>query len=306
MKFNQQTTLDTFLNILFDRYQAKVPAVNQITQALIDHDVVSSQQEIVNDHIAFRTLCVPHLGISSFEKIFLHHGYQKKDYYFFEGKKLNAYWYAPPSESYPRIFISELLVDQLSMQAQEIIHHYTNEITSDPVDQLDLNSGKAIGAFFHQSLWTLPTKQDYLTLLNESEYAAWVVYNRYYLNHYTISVHALNDGYNTLSAFDDFVEDLGIQLNTSGGKIKTSADELLLQSSTMAEMQEASFANGETLNIAGSYVEFAERRVLPDFQDLSPNKIKACHRRDGFETTNADKIFESTYIGQSEIKKSDQ
>ena len=298
MKFNQQTTLDTFLNILFDRYQAKVPSVNQITQALIERGVVNSQQEIVNDHIAFRTLRVPHLGIASFEKIFLQHGYQKRDYYYFEGKKLNAYWYAPPSEKYPRIFISELIVDELSEQTQEIIHRYTNEITSDPVDQLDLDNGEEIGEFFHQSLWTLPIKQDYLKLLEESEYAAWVIYNRYYLNHYTISVHALKNGYNTILEFDDFVEGLGIKLNTSGGKIKTSADGLLLQSSTVAEIQEATFAAGETLNIAGSYVEFAERRVLQEFQSLTFDVIKPWHRRDGFETTNADKIFESTYMGQ--------
>ncbi|MEX8546580.1 MAG: DUF1338 domain-containing protein [Mucilaginibacter sp.] len=298
MKFSQQTTLDTFLNILFDRYQAKVPAVNQITEALIERGVVNSQQEIVNDHIAFRTLRVPHLGIASFEKIFLHHGYQKRDYYYFEGKKLNAYWYAPPSELYPRIFISELIVDELSAGAQEIIYRYTNEITTDPVDALDLDNGEQMGEFFHQSLWTLPTKFDYQTLLEESEYAAWVIYNRYYLNHYTISVHALKNSYNTLAAFDDFVEGLGIKLNTSGGKIKTSADGLLLQSSTVAEMQEATFAAGETLNIAGSYVEFAERRVLPEFENLPLKEVQAQHRRDGFETNNADKIFESTYMGQ--------
>ena len=298
MKFSQQTTLDTFLNILFERYQAKVPAVNQITEALVERGVVSSQQEIMNDHIAFRTLHVPHLGIASFEKIFLHHGYQKRDYYYFEGKKLNAYWYAPPSALYPRIFISELIVDELSAEAQEIIRRYTNEITIDPVDELDLDNGEEIGNFFHQSLWTLPSKQDYLGLLAESEYAAWVIYNRYYLNHYTISVHALKDGYNTIQVFDDFVEALGIQLNTSGGKIKTSADGLLLQSSTMAQMQEATFAAGEILTIAGSYVEFAERRVLQEFQNLPLKEVQAYHRRDGFEINNADKIFESTYIGQ--------
>ena len=298
MKFNQQTTLDTFLNILFKRYQAKVPVVNQITEALVDRGVVNSQQEIVNDHIAFRTLRVPHLGIASFEKIFLHHGYQKRDYYYFEGKKLNAYWYAPPSPTYPRIFISELIVDELSTHAQETIYRYTNEINFDPADQLDLNNGEEIGEFFHQSLWTLPTKQDYLTLLEESEYAAWVIYNRYYLNHYTISVHALKTGYNRILEFDNFVEGLGIKLNTAGGKIKISADGLLLQSSTVAEMQEATFAAGETLNIAGSYVEFAERKVLPEFETLPLKEVQAWHRRDGFETNNADKIFESTYIGQ--------
>lgn len=300
MNFSEQKPLDVFLNMLFDRYQQKVPAVKKITNAMIGQGMVASQQEIVNDHVAFRTLGVPHLGIQSFEKIFLHHGYTKKDYYYFEGKKLNAYWYAPPSEAYPRIFMSELVVDQLSPEAQEIIHHYTNAITSDPVDALDLDNGQQIGEFFHQALWPLPTMQHYQTLLHESEYAAWVIYNRYYLNHYTISVHALKEGYNTLAQFDDFVEGLGIKLNTSGGKIKVSEDKLLLQSSTVAEMQDATFADGDSMSIAGSYVEFAERLVLPQFANLPANEIQVQHRRDGFETTNADKIFESTYTGQTQ------
>ncbi|WP_158826656.1 DUF1338 domain-containing protein [Mucilaginibacter lacusdianchii] len=298
MNFTQHTPLDIFLNILFERYQAKVPAVKKITAAMVDRGVVASQDEIVNDHIAFRTLGVPHLGIKSFEKIFLHHGYQKRDYYYFEGKKLNAYWYAPPSEQYPRIFMSELVVDQLSPQAQQIINEYTAHIQADPVDALDLNNGEQIGEFLHQSLWPLPTKQHYQTLLDESEYAAWVIYNRYYLNHYTISVHALKEGFNTIAAFDDLVESLGIKLNNAGGKIKISADKLLLQSSTIAEMQEATFAGGDSMSIAGSYVEFAERLVLPEYQHLPASEINSMHRRDGFETTNADKIFESTYTGQ--------
>jgi len=299
MKFSHQTPLDTFLNMLFERYQDKVPAVKKITNALVEQGVVASQQEIVNDHIAFRTLGVPYLGIQSFEKIFLHHGYQKRDYYYFEGKKLNAYWYAPPTEEYPRIFMSELVVDQLSEEVQQIIRKYTNPIQADPVDSLDLDNGQQIGEFFHQSLWPLPTKEDYVKLLEESEYAAWVIYNRYYLNHYTISVHALKDGYNTLEEFDTFVEALGIKLNNSGGVIKISGDTLLKQSSTVAEMQEATFADGQTMSIAGSYVEFAERLVLPQYANLPANEIRTAHRRDGFETNNADKIFESTYTGQT-------
>ncbi|QJD98066.1 DUF1338 domain-containing protein [Mucilaginibacter robiniae] len=299
MKFDQHTPLDIFLNMLFERYAAKVPAVKRITSALIENGVVNSQQEIVNDHIAFRTLGVPNLGIASFEKIFLHHGYQKRDYYYFEGKKLNAYWYAPPSPVYPRIFISELIVDTLSEAAQQIIHQYTKGTHTDPVDRLDLDNGQQVGEFFHQALWQLPTKQDYETLLAESEYAAWVIYNRYYLNHYTISVHSLKEGYNMLAEFDAFVESLGIKLNNAGGIMKVSEDGLLRQSSTVAEMQNATFADGETMPIAGSYVEFAERLVLPEYQHLPLTDIKAEHRRDGFETNNADKIFESTYTGQT-------
>lgn len=298
MNFNNKSQLDIFLNILFDKYAQQVPAVQKITQAMIRRGIISAQEEIVNDHIAFRTLGVPHLGIASFEKIFLYHGYQKRDNYLFEGKKLNAYWYAPPSEEYPRIFMSELLVGSLSERAQAVIARYTSHIQEDPVDALDLDNGDEIGKFFHQPLWQLPEKTAYQELLAESEYAAWVIYNRYYLNHYTISVHNLAEGYNHLEEFNRFIELLGVKLNNEGGKIKVSPDGLLRQSSSVAEMQEARFAGGETMEIAGSYVEFAERLVLPEYADLGPDRIQAIHRREGFETGNADKIFESTYIKQ--------
>ncbi|SMC59506.1 DUF1338 domain-containing protein [Pedobacter africanus] len=299
MNFDNQSPLDTFLNILFERYSQQVPAVKKITNALISNGVIQGQDEIVNDHIAFRTLGVPHLGIASFEKIFLHHGYRKRDNYYFEGKKLNAYWYAPPSPEYPRIFMSELMVEKLSDRAQALIEKYTRHISADPVDALNLDKGEQIGEFFHQPLWQLPEKSDYQALLEESEYAAWVIYNRYYLNHYTISVHDLKPGYRHLEDFNAFVESLGLKLNTEGGKIKVSPDGLLRQSSTVAEMQEAVFANGEKMEIAGSYVEFSERLVLPQYVDLPAAEIRAEHRREGFETGNADKIFESTYTKQT-------
>lgn len=298
MNFNHHSQLDVFLNILFEKYRQQVPAVQKITAAMISTGMIAGQEDIVNDHIAFRTLGLPHLGIRSFEKIFLHHGYVKRDNYHFEAKKLNAYWYAPPSPEYPRIFMSELMVEQLSAEAQSVIAKYTDHIHTDPVDALDLDNGVEIGGFFHNPLWQLPEKSDYLTLLKESEYAAWVIYNRYYLNHYTISVHDLKPGYHRLEDFNAFVESLGIKLNTEGGKIKVSPDGLLRQSSSVAEMQAAVFAGGERMEIAGSYVEFAERLVLPDFAEIPVAELRPSHRREGFETGNADKIFESTYTKQ--------
>src|SRR5690606_7393717 len=143
-----------------------------------------------------------------------------------------------------------------------------------------------------------PTSEEYQTLLKESEYAAWVIYNRYYLNHYTFSIHELKDGYNTLEEFNDFLLSRGVKLNNSGGVIKTSEDGLLRQSSTVSALYTASFADGKVLEIAGSYVEFAERSVLPAYRDLPKEEITSKHRRDGFETNNADKIFESTYTTQ--------
>ena len=297
--FSEKSTLDTILNGLFKTYFERVPDVKKITNAMIKKGWVSSQEDIINDHVAFRTLGVKNLGIASFEKIFLAHGYQKKEFYSFEAKKLNAYWYAPPTENQPRIFISELRVEELSKEAQNIIYKYTENITTDPVDLLDLNTPKQVVEFFEKPLWKLPTLSDYNTLLNESEYAAWVLYNRYYLNHYTISVHELPNGYDRLEKFNEFLVALGIKLNDAGGVIKISKDGLLLQSSSVAEMITARFEGNDSQEIAGSYVEFAERKVLSEFSGLDPKLISSKHRRDGFETANADKIFESTFIKQT-------
>ena len=40
---------------------------------------------------------------------------------------------------YPRIFISELRVKDLSEKAQNIIHSYTDEVTADPVSRINLD-----------------------------------------------------------------------------------------------------------------------------------------------------------------------
>lgn len=293
------TTLETVLNGLMSRYQERVPDVGAIIKAMIREGIIAKPTDIENDHIAFRTLGVPHLGIQSLEKIFLHYGYRKMDYYKFAEKKLDAYWYAPPSDNFPRIFISELRVKDLSPAAQQIIHSYTDEVTSDPVDALNLDDAAAVDHFLHSGLWRTPTYADFQQLAAESEYAGWVIYNRYYLNHFTVSVHNLPAGYNTVADFNKFLEKEGFRLNDSGGKIKTSPDNALLQSSTVARMIEAEFAGGEKHEIAGSYVEFAERRVLPQFAHLAPADIRREHRREGFEANNADKIFESTYSTQT-------
>lgn len=68
-------------------------------------------------------------GIDSMAKFFLDFGYEPRDELRFPAKKLRALWFSPPSVPLPdggsgingplpRIFISELLVDQMSTQTQ--------------------------------------------------------------------------------------------------------------------------------------------------------------------------------------------
>ncbi|MBI5548811.1 MAG: DUF1338 domain-containing protein [Deltaproteobacteria bacterium] len=295
--------LQTVLAGLMVRYRANVPDVDAILTALQREGAIHSPSDIENDHIAFRTLGVPNLGLTSLERVFLHLGYQRRDRFHFAAKKLDARWYSPPDPTSPRIFISELRVGDLSARSQALVSSYTGAIQADPVDGLDLDDPRKVIEFLHRPLWRTPTWSDYAALLAESEYAAWAIYNRYYLNHFTIAVHALPPGWDTLEAFNAFLERNGFRLNDSGGKMKVDRDGKLKQSSTVAALVEAPFADGgggeERQLIAGSYVEFAERLVLDQFARLPRHQLRREHRREGFEVANADRIFESTYTAQT-------
>jgi hypothetical protein len=297
------STLDIVLNGLLDRYKAHVPDVDAIIRAMVSDGMIGQPPDIENDHIAFRTLGVPHLGIASLERVFLHYGYTPRDWFDFPAKKVTARWYHPPEERHPRIFISQLRVHELSAEAQAIVRRHTDRVAVDPVDGLNLDDGPAVVEFLHAPLWPSPTWAEYVRLREESEFAAWVIYNRYYLNHFTVSVHNLPPPHDSLARFNAFLAANGFTLNDAGGTIKTSADGKLLQSSTVAAMVDATFDDGrggvEVHRIPGSYVEFAERRVLDQYAGLPRDLIRREHRRDGFEAASADRIFESTYTAQT-------
>ena len=284
----QKIALTMVLEGLMRRYKERVPDVAYILSEMTRQKIIQKESDIINDHIAFRTLGVPHLGIQSLEKIFLALGYSKRDPYFFDQKKVDAFWYSPPTDipNLPRIFISECRVADFSSQTQEIIHRYSQHINADPVDSLNLLDGDQVDSFLHTQLWPQPTLEDYQFVEKESEYVSWVLNNRYYLNHFTISIHALKPPYHDIEAFNAFLTSIGITLNDAGGTIKRSADGKLLQSASESNPILAEFVNesGETNahSVPGSYVEFAQR----------------IDGRDGFDQGNANHIFESTYSDQ--------
>ncbi|KAG5604183.1 hypothetical protein H5410_025675 [Solanum commersonii] len=131
-------------------------------------------------------------------------------------------------------------------------------------------------------------------IARESEYTAWTLVNGYALNHVTISTHRLASNLRSIGNLNQCIKENGFNLNSEGGILKVSPDGLLLQSSTVADSISFEFSDGTTEAVPCSYIEFAERLVLPQYKDLPTEKVEEFHRRDGFEVGNADKIFEST------------
>lgn len=271
---------------------------NPTAQAILDLVHSCEGDRVCYDHFAFRTFGVDGHGIDSMAKVFLDFGYMPRDELRFPAKKLKALWFTPPDTldsgngsgvngPLPRIFISELIVDEMSSQAKEIIQKYTKISGSG-------NKHAALASALGSLTWEKPLHSDYKQLSRESEYAAWTLVNGYALNHVTISTHRLKSHLKNINSFNNFIERNGFKMNSEGGSLKVSPDGLLLQSSTVADSTSFYFADGITESVPCSYIEFAERLVLPQYRNLPVEEVKEFHRREGFEVGNADKIFEST------------
>ncbi|KAL4525347.1 hypothetical protein Ndes2437A_g03814 [Nannochloris sp. 'desiccata'] len=259
------------------------------------------------DHFAFRTFGVGgnDSGISSVSTWFIDLGYTEGGSFEFVNKKLRARWYKPPSPDLPRLFVSELKVEEMSEQTQKIIKKYAGGNTnSNTVPYAFSRYGPATG-FLGVTPWAPPTIEEYKILSEESEYAAWVLVNGWALNHTTLAVHRLTGLEGGISALNSYLKHQGLTFSEEGGEIKASPDGLLLQSSTVADSREFEFAGGEVVLVPGAYIEFAERLVLPEYTHLKGSEIEEWHRRDGFEAASADRIFESTTAAAQKLANND-
>ncbi|KAK1312747.1 hypothetical protein QJS10_CPA07g00384 [Acorus calamus] len=164
----------------------------------------------------------------------------------------------------------------LSSMEKEVIRKYTNTSGSG-------NKHAALASALGSLTWEKPLYSDYQQLSRESEYAAWTLVNGYALNHVTISTHRLNSHIKDIKIFNRFIEDNGFKLNSEGGNLKVSPDSLLLQSSTIADSTPFDFADTVTESVPRSYIEFAERLVLPQYKNIAEEKVEEFHRREGFE-----------------------
>ncbi len=261
------------LTQLFTELWHRYAAINPQAQAI--HDLLQQRGDrIVNDHLAFRTFRHPRLGLDQLAHPFENLGYRAVGTYHFKAKKLLARHYEAPDA--PKIFISELILDQCSETLRQIVHQMIDAIPPTVrVDQDFLLRGRP---------WPPVSRAVWQQLRDESEYAAWMAAFGYCANHFTILVNALTT-IPDLEALCALLRERGFTLNESGGLIKGGPAVHLAQASTRAPDVQIDFVDG-TAAIPGCYYEFAQRYPLPDgtlFQ--------------GFVADSADRIFESTDAG---------
>jgi hypothetical protein len=261
--------LDAIFSRLWEDYSSQNPSAARIFSLFRDEG-----EEVVNDHIAFRTLDYPEIDIDELSTPFIRNGYVPKGEYDFEEKHLFAKHFELPSDkNAPRIFISQLVRSDCSPFIREVLREaYLG------VDKKKLVPENLI---FHGRLFSPISYRIYQMLREESEYAAWFYVFGFRVNHFTVSVNALKK-YNDIYKVNELLKQNAFTLNASGGEVKGTPEELLQQSSTMADLVRIKFEEGE-YEIPSCYYEFAQR-----FPDANGELYS------GFIAKSADKIFEST------------
>ncbi|GEM76791.1 DUF1338 domain-containing protein [Vibrio sagamiensis] len=236
------------------------------------HQLLQENEPLINDHIALRTFDVAPLGLATLAQPFLDVGYLPGGDYMFESKKLIATHFEHPNPKQPKVFISELKVNDCSEQLQTIVHKLVEQVDVAKVAQHDFLYGGR--------LWDL-SYEDFKVLAQESEYASWLAAHGYGANHFTVSVNQLSQ-YHEVQQVNDYLRQSGFIINESGGEVKGTPAVLLEQSSTMADKVPVTFIDGTEL-VPGGFYEFAKRYPMENGK-LYP----------GFVAASADKIFEST------------
>ncbi|QIZ77839.1 DUF1338 domain-containing protein [Ferrimonas lipolytica] len=259
-------TIASLFDAMWQDYIVQCPSADKIHQ-LLEHD-----GEIINDHVAFRTFNLPEVGLDKLAQHFIALGYEAKGEYAFKQKKLFARHFEHPSPTAPKVFISELLLEQCSDSLQQVAKSLVAQLKVDAVADKDfLYSGQQ---------WQVSTAT-YQALQQESEYAAWLAAFGYRANHFTVNVNQLPQ-FSHLGDVNTALKQAGFPLNQAGGEIKGSPQVLLEQSSTLADKINVNFVDG-VLQIPACFYEFAQRYPMADGNLYS-----------GFVAASADKIFEST------------
>lgn len=256
---------------LWDRYAGENPSAGKIHRLFSE-----GGDKVVNDHVAFRTFDDPRVNIEVLSRPFLDAGYTAMADYRFEAKKLRARHFEIPGDSTaPRVFISELILGDCSPELGRVIREVLDGVQAEVFRDPEL--------IFRGSVFGKSSYAVYEQLRKESEYAAWLYVFGFRANHFTVSINHL-EKFEGIFEVNTFLKDNGFPLNSSGGEIKGSAEQLLEQSSTLADRVEVEFLEGSR-EIPSCYYEFARRYPREDGSLFSD-----------FIAGSADKIFESTHF----------
>lgn len=295
---------EKFLIDLFDtlwqRYRGRMEYARKYEEMIALHGA-----KFRNDHIAFRTIALekPALGIFCISRIFEALGYRPIACYEFPDKSLSSIHFEHPNPEFPKLFITQLRTWELSHPSQKIIQkvlkNHGRRLSDEIISALyNLNQSseeerkkllRLCSSYFEKLSWSLPQKEQVLTLNQETQFGAWVLVNGYDVNHFTALVNS-----HGVPALDD-IEKVVTEMRNCNIPMKKEIEgdrgTKLRQSSTESVVIDIKVKEGSKIvQIPWSYAyfEIAER---PFFKNSVTGNME---RFEGFLGAQATNLFEMT------------
>lgn len=280
MKTSTKEIAALLLDRLWNLYLSRVPYARQYAEM-----VAQKGGMVVNDHIAFRTFNT-HTGeqpegIGAIRHILRFLDYRRVGTYAFKKKRLNAVHFESMHNNFPKIFVSQLEVDELPEWAQSIIKRSvadTPYLISDRSIELlaHLESKGEIPAIAADDLvvdlvqyfrrpWPIPRKTDVLKLNDVSQYAAWTLLHGNSVNHFTAFINEQQvSEWPDLESTCKALEQAGIPMKQG---IEGQKGSKLQQSATQAAKEDVEVLGDdgiEKIRWTYAYYELAERNLVTE------------------------------------------
>jgi len=282
-------------DFLWARYRERVSYVADYEKVVADAGAT-----FVNDHLAFRTLACqsPTVGMVSLSRIFTALGYRSAGSYFFSDKRLSATHYSHPNGSFPKLFISENHVWELSpgvraqvyaaisdhrpLASDALLTRLSNLEANDPEEDALVET---VALLIEELPWSPPSRKTLEAVNAESQYAAWVLVHGYNVNHFTALINSHQaESLNSIEKTVAALAAAGVPMKDS---IEGEPGSKLRQTATAAAEIEVAVEGGSApWNYA--YFELAERG---DWINPDTNQKE---RFEGFLGPQATHLFEMT------------
>ncbi|MBW4564420.1 MAG: DUF1338 domain-containing protein [Mojavia pulchra JT2-VF2] len=295
-------------SLLWKQYSTRVSYARTYQQM-----ITAAGGNVANDHIALRSLRLSidspqsqiNLGIKYLEKIAEALGYVAAGEYTFPETHLYARHYSHPQQAefdLPKLFISELIVDELPTNIAQLIYKTVSsiqyELTSifTPFIQGDGNVETVAQQL--QKVFTrpwLPPQRSVVEEVNKAtQYGAWVLLHGYAVNHFTGYVNRQNTAaYPDIDTTVCGLANLGVPMKA---EIEGNVACGLRQTATQAVTEMVTVLDdhsGAEIQIPWTYAyyEIAQRYLV----EVEPGKSEIF---DAFLGKNAQQLFEMTRLSK--------
>lgn len=280
MKRTTKEIAGLLIDRLWEQYIERVSYAKQYA------DLVSEKGgKVVIDHIAFRTFNT-HTGeqpegIRAIKHILNFMGYKPVSKYSFPKRKLNAVHFEHPDEMFPKIFVSQLEVNELPEWAQMIINNSVSSalylLSDKSIELLRILEENGILpleaveylvddlANYFRRPWNIPLKDNLLKINDVSQYGAWVLLHGNSVNHFAAFIN-----YQDVKEWPDLettcnaLAEAGVPMKD---KIEGEPGSKLRQTATLAVKEDVKVkgeSDFEKMTWTYAYLELAQRNYIEE------------------------------------------